>query len=150
MTSQTKPQASSPYYRFQVFLAEPNAQDGSFEKKKTVGMAYLRDGQNVFTLRLWTFLTDRFYVLPTKQDPSRFLVLTREPNKHPNAKMKYFWNIVGNGRTDAGAGNIRLDFDLFDKPVFMSIFPDAAPVASPARASTPAHFPYVEDFDAVA
>ena len=45
---------SSQYFRFQVFQAIKDA-SGKLKKTKSVGMAYLKDGQNIFSLRLWMF-----------------------------------------------------------------------------------------------
>ena len=90
-------------------------------------MAYLKEGQNIFTLRLWTFSLDRYYILPSKNDPSKYLVMTREPNKNPNGKNKYYWNIVGNGVVNSVHGFIELEFDLLSKPIFVNIHPESTP-----------------------
>ncbi|HPI40813.1 MAG TPA: hypothetical protein PLJ21_08400 [Pseudobdellovibrionaceae bacterium] len=100
--------------------------DGTHEKQRSVGMAYLKEGQNTYTLRLWMLLNEKFYIISNKNDASRFLILTREPNKNPLGKNKYFWNIVGNGKADTSTGYIKLDFDLFDKPIFMSLYPESS------------------------
>jgi hypothetical protein len=123
--NETQVPNSSKFYRFQVMMGNPST-DGRFEKTKSVGMAYLKEGQTMFTLRLWTLLNERFYVLPNKKDAARFLILSREPNKNPNSRNKYFWNIVGNGKVDSQVGVVRLDFDLFEKPLYMNIFPEAS------------------------
>ncbi|MGE3974773.1 MAG: hypothetical protein AB7F59_09640 [Bdellovibrionales bacterium] len=122
LVQQNKP---SKFYRFQVAQGTLT-KDNKFEKNKSVGMAYLKEGQSTYTLRLWTFLNDRFYIITSKNDPSRYLVMTREPNKNPNSKNKYYWNIVGNGQADSLHGIIRFDFDLFEKPIYMSIFPESS------------------------
>lgn len=113
------------FYRFQVFQGEENGA-GQVRKSKSVGMAYLKDGQNIFTLRLWMFSWERYYVLPNKNDASKFLVMTREPNRSPNAKNKYFWNIVGNGTVDTVQGLIRLEFDLLERPIYVSTHPESS------------------------
>lgn len=116
------------YYRFQLFQkAEESAPT---DKKKKVGMAYLKDGQSLYTLRLWTFLEDRFYLLPSKDDPSKYLLMTRELNRVANPKSKYFWNVVGHGEADTASGCIEIHFDLFEKPVLMSIFPETTQFSS--------------------
>lgn len=114
------------FYRFQIFV------QGS-EKKNTVGMAYLKEGQTIYTLRLWTFLEDKFFLLPNKDDSKKYLLMTREPNKSPSSKNKYFWNIVGNATADSSKGVIELNFDLFDKKIYMNIFPEesATPYGQP-------------------
>lgn len=106
------------FFRFQVFV------QGNEDKKNTVGMAYLKEGQNLYTLRLWTFLEDKFFLLPNKDDSSKYLIMTREPNKIPHSKNKYFWNIVGNAKANPTIGALEMNFDLFDKKVFMSLFPE--------------------------
>lgn len=119
----------SQFSRFQVFQATTNNQ-GKLENKKTVGMAYTKEGQSLYTVRLWTFVNERFYVLGSKNDPSKYLIMTRELNKKENQKNKYFWNIVGNGTTNCSQGVIELHFDLFEKPIYMSIFPENSAFSS--------------------
>ena len=114
----------SQYYRFQIFQAQRNSM-GKLEKTKVVGMAYLKEGQDTYTLRLWTFLNDKFFLLMNKSDSSRFLVMSREANKNIQSKNKYFWNVVGNGKALSSQNCIELKFDLFEKPIYMNIFPEA-------------------------
>ena len=114
----------SQYYRFQIFQAQRNAM-GKLEKTKVVGMAYLKEGQDTYTIRLWTFLNDKFFLLMNKSDSSRFVVMSREANKNPMSKSKYFWNVIGNGKALSSQNCIELNFDLFEKPIYMNIFPEA-------------------------
>lgn len=127
MNNQLSNQAlkQSQFYRFQVTQARTKS-DGTSDKPRSVGMAYLKEGQNTYTLRLWMLLNEKFYIIPNKNDSSRFLIMTREPNKNPLGKNKYFWNIVGNGKADTSTGYVRLDFDLFDKPILMSLYPESS------------------------
>lgn len=113
------------FYRFQVFQGELDQND-KMRKTKSVGMAYLKEGQNMFTLRLWTFVTERFYLILNQNDASKYLVMTREPNKNPLSKNKYFWNIVGHGLIDTVQGIVKIEFDLFEKPVYMSTHPESS------------------------
>lgn len=110
------------YYRFQVFQGE--RANGKVKKTKSVGMAYLKNGQNIFSLRLWTFSWERYFILPHKTDSSKYLVMTREQNKSAKARSKYFWNIVGNGIADSASGVIELEFDLLSKPIYVNIHPE--------------------------
>ena len=71
------------FYRFQLFVED-------IDRKKTVGMAYLKEGQGIYTLRLWTLLEDKFFLLPSKDDSSKYLLMTREPNRSSSSKNKYF------------------------------------------------------------
>lgn len=120
---------SNQYFRFQVFQGVKDL-SGKLKKTKSVGMAYLKSGQNIFSLRLWTFSWDRYFILPHKTDTSKYLVMTREPNKSPNARTKYYWNIVGNGTVDSVQGVIELEFDLLSKPIYVNIHPEPSAHAS--------------------
>jgi hypothetical protein len=123
-------EAAPKFFRFQVFVKTNE------EKKNTVGMAYLKEGQSMYTLRLWTFLEDKFYLLPSREDSAKYLVMTREPNKTPNSKNKYFWNIVGNAKANSANGVLEINFDLFEKKVFMNLFPETS--ATPYGLPVPA------------
>lgn len=126
LDSQAEKMKPTKFYRFQLFI------QGS-EKKKTVGMAYLKEGHSIYTLRLWTLLDDKFFLLPNKDDSAKYLIMTREPNKSNSSKNKYFWNIVGNATADSSKGMIELHFDLLEKKICMSIFPEesATPYGQP-------------------
>lgn len=117
---------TTKFYRFQLFVQ-------GTEKKNTVGMAYLKEGQSIYTLRLWTFLDDKYFLLPSKEDSTKYLLMTREPNKSAKSKNKYFWNIVGNAKADSAKGVIEMNFDLLDKKIYMSIYPEesATPYGQP-------------------
>ena len=122
------------FFRFGVFQAKDNAA-GKPERTKTVGMAYLKAGSNIYTLRLWTLLNERFYLVTRRNDPEAFLIMTREPNRGQWSKNKYFWNIVGSGRADTEKGVIVLEFDLFERPIYMNLFPERS--ATSAAMSDP-------------
>lgn len=113
---------SANYSRFEVFQTREGAKD-----KRVVGSAYLREGDSLITLRLWTMMNEKFYVLLSKNDPSKYLVMTREENRNAKSTNKYFWHIVGSGNVDSKNGIVELKFDLFDKSVFMSLHPDRRP-----------------------
>lgn len=119
------------FFRFQVFTK------GTEDKKRVVGMAYLKEGQNMYTVRLWTFLDLKFYLLPSKEDASKYLIMTREPNKAPSSKNKFHWNIIGNAKASSKDGFMEMDFDLFEKKVCMNLFPEST--------ATPYGIPVPED-----
>ena len=111
-------------YRFKLVQGHQTS-DGKFERTKTIGMAYLVDGAHSYSLRLWTFLRDRFYLVPRKNDQTQFLLVTRDWNKNPAATNRTFSNIVGNGKIEASLGVVKIEFDLLDKPIYMSIHPES-------------------------
>lgn len=120
-------QPAPKFSRFQVYTIEKG------QKSKTVGMAYLKEGQNIYTLRLWTFLNDKFFLLQSKEDRSKYMVMTREPSKSPTSKNKFFWNIVGNAIAKPTEGALEINFDLIDKKVYMNLYPEesATPYGQP-------------------
>ncbi len=126
LAEQTQDMKEAKFYRFQLFKQET-------DKKHTVGMAYLKEGQSIYTLRLWTFLDYKFFLLQSKDDPTIYKLMTREPNRSGSSKKKYFWNIVGSAAVNSVKGAIELNFDLFDKKIYMSIFPEesATPYGQP-------------------
>jgi len=105
------------YSRFEVFQNPGST-------KRVVGSAYMREGESLITLRLWTMINEKFFVLLSKEDPSKYLIMTREENRNTKNSNKYFWHIVGNGFVDTKSGVVKLNFDLFDRPIFMSLHPD--------------------------
>lgn len=129
LDTQMEKMKPTKFYRFQLFVKGTE----SDSKKKTVGMAYLKEGQGIYTLRLWTLLEDKFFLLPSKDDSSKYLLMTREPNKSGSNKNKYFWNIVGNAKVLSGKNVIEMNFDLLEKKIYMSIFPEES--ASPNEQS---------------
>lgn len=117
LDEQTKELQKPQFYRFQVFV------NGN-EKKNIVGMAWLKEGQKIYTIKLWTFLSEKFFLLPSKEDQTKYLIMTREPVKAEKSKKKYHWNIVGNAKANPANGVIELYFDLLGKTTYMSIYPD--------------------------
>jgi len=114
--------AVTPYYKFKIYLEEP---DRMGSKTKSIGMGYLREGEKTYTLRLWTFMNTKFYMTACKSDSSKYLVFSREESANPLRGSKFFWAIVGSGYVDTTKGHIELFFDLFSKPICVSIFPES-------------------------
>lgn len=110
------------FYRFQIFVEAGDI----FSKKKNVGVAHLKEGQGIYTIRLWTLLGEKFFLLPSREDSTKYLLMTRELNKMNLSKNKFFWNIVGNAQVVASKNVIEMNFDLLEKKVYMSLFPDDA------------------------
>lgn len=118
------------FYRFQLFIRE----DGG-KGKKSVGMAYLQENHSIYTVRIWTLLSEKFFLVPNKEDATRYFVMTREPNKSPGAKNKYFWNIVGNAKANAPQNELEIYMDLFEKKIYLSMYPEVSP--TPKGLTTP-------------
>lgn len=125
MDNQAQTNDQNKFYRFQLFLGAVG-DEGKVKKMKSVGMAYIKEGQNIYTIRLWMFLLERYYLIQNQNDPKRYFIMTREPNKNPASKNRYFWNIVGNGTADTRQGLITLRFDLLAEPLYLNIYPEAS------------------------
>jgi hypothetical protein len=108
------------FYRFQIFTKNENG------LKRNVGMAYLCEGYSVYTVRLWTFLNEKFFLYPSKNDPKKYFIMTKELNKCLSPKSKFHWNVIGSARANASQNVFELSFDLLEKKIFMSIYPDKA------------------------
>jgi hypothetical protein len=103
------------FYKFQIFVKDN-------DRTKTIGMAFLREGQTIYTLKIWSFLSEKFYLLPTKDDPKKFFLMTREPNRS-GSKNKYLWNIIGNASANTSQTELVINFDVLDKKIYLSMYP---------------------------
>ena len=114
------------FHHFQVFTGFLSP-DGGVEKDKSVGFASIREGQVNYTLKLWTFPGEKYFLIPSRDDSKKLLIMTREPVKKqdPPTNRKYNWSIVGNADIHKEKGFAMLEFDLLSKPVFMNIEPNA-------------------------
>ena len=105
------------FYEFKVFITD---EDGN---RKSVGVGILKEGQDMYHLKIWSFLQEKFFLIPSRKDAKKFFIMTREPLKNQNEKRKFNWNIVGNAKaTDQDL--IELNFDLFEKKIFLNIIPE--------------------------
>ncbi len=117
-------QNNDQFYRFQVYTGTFD-NNGLVQKDKSVGFATLKQGQDMYSVKLWTFPQEKYYVVPTKDDPTKILIMTRgDKRKSLTDKRKYHWSIVGSGSIFSQKGVAFLNFDLLQLPIFMSIYPD--------------------------
>ena len=105
------------FYEFKVFITD---EDGN---RKPVGVGILKEGQDMYHLKIWSFLQEKFFLIPNRKDAKKFYIMTREPLKNQSERRKFNWNIVGNAiATDQDL--IELNFDLFEKKIFLNIIPE--------------------------
>ncbi len=122
--SSVKVMSEGTRYRYDIFkgVVEEN---GAITKIRSVGSAYIREGQGTFQIGLKTFLNDRFYLLPDNcpDSPNNYVILTREVSR--NLKKKYFWNTVGEARILSGLnhGLMKLSWDVLSNDIYMSMHP---------------------------
>ena len=108
------------HLEFSVYLAEE--QSGQFIKKQTVGIAYLPHRHVTYHLHLYTFMNESFYILPSKISASKVTLMTRERGK--GYFQRYIWHPVGTGEILSSIGVMKLKFDLFGPPIYMSLYPE--------------------------
>lgn len=105
------------FYKFQLLVKN------EVGKTKSVGTAFLEDGNIRYTLRLWSLVNDKFYLLPMEQDPKKFILMTRELNKSLNPKTKFHWNVIGSAMANEAQSELEISFDIFEKKIFLNMAP---------------------------
>ena len=93
-------------------------------KKKPLGISWLMEGHKTFTIKLFSFMNEKYFLLPTREDPSKYLFMTREPTKSAKTKGKYHWNVIGSGVANSEQGTVEISFDLLGVKFSMSLHPD--------------------------
>lgn len=105
------------FYKFQLFV---RTEEG---KTKSVGTAFLEDGNIRYTIKLWSLVNEKFYLLPTEQDSRKFILMTRELNRSENAKTKYHWNVIGSAKPNQAQTELELSFDIFERKIYLNMIP---------------------------
>lgn len=105
------------FYKFQLFV-RPEA-----GKIKSVGTAFLEDGNIRYTIKLWSLVNEKFYLLPTEQDSRKFILMTRELNRSENPKTKYHWNVIGSAKANDVQTELEISFDIFERKIYLNMIP---------------------------
>jgi hypothetical protein len=105
------------FYKFQLFV---RTEEG---KSKSVGTAFLEDGNIRYTIKLWSLVNEKFYLLPTEQDSRKFILMTRELNRSENPKTKYHWNVIGSAKANAAQDELEISFDIFERKIYLNMIP---------------------------
>lgn len=123
MLEKLNPPKINKRYRFKILKGQ-KLNDGSIEKQHQVGVALLNEGQSIYTIHLYVFQNNPFFLVGHKQDPEKYYVMTRRAKQDPHSKQKFSWNIVGHAKTNVTQSCLELYFDLFPEPIFMNLFPE--------------------------
>ena len=105
------------FYKFQLFVKN------EVGKTKSVGTAFLEDGNIRYTLKLWSLVNEKFYLLPTEQDPRKFILMTRELNRSESPKTKFHWNVIGSALANEAQNELEIAFDILEKKIFLNMIP---------------------------
>ncbi len=108
--------SSQKYYRFQLFT-----KDGDI--KRSVGTAYIQENSNAYTIKLWTLIKEKFYLIQDKYDHRLYAILTKEELHSGTEKPKFRWNRIGSAKADAETDLIEMSFDLFEKKIYLDVKP---------------------------
>jgi hypothetical protein len=133
MTTQQE-QIKSESFRFEIFRGKITT-DGSFVKTRIVGHAYLRSGKHAYKAKLFGALAERFVIVPINELTDKYRILTKEEVQTKDKGKRTYWNVVGDGEVLGQQGLLKLDFDLFGKPLYMSLYPSNAGNVLPFRVS---------------
>jgi hypothetical protein len=105
------------FFKFQLFV---RPEEG---KTKSVGTAFLEDGNIRYTIKLWSLINEKFYLLPTEQDSRKFILMTRELNRSENPKTKYHWNVIGSAKANEAQTELEISFDIFERKIYLNMIP---------------------------
>ncbi len=115
-------QKTEESFRFDIYKGKL-AQDGSFQKSRIAGHAYLRSGKHAYKVKLFSLTKDRFVIVPSDNNRDHFKILTKEEVVTKDKGKRTYWNVVGEGEMISCAGVMKLKFDLFGEHLYMSIYP---------------------------
>lgn len=116
--------------RYKVWLGHIDL-DGYVNEKEQVGFAFQRIGSQSFKVNLWMFLNQPYYIVPVKENQTKYNLYSLEEYITESKELKTYWNKVGSGEL---YGNyLRLSFNLLPYDLFMSLFDDAAASGSPLQ-----------------
>ena len=118
-------QVKAESFRFEIYKGKI-ASDGCFEKIRTIGHAYLRSGKHAYKVKLFGALNERFLIVPADNQTDRYRILTKEEVQTKDKGKRTYWNVVGDGEVVSQMGLLKLDFDLFGKPLYMNLYPSNA------------------------
>lgn len=107
--------------RYKVCLAQLDP-SGFVVEKEQVGFAFQKPGSTVFRLKLWMFLNQQYFVIPNKEDQTKYNLYSLEEYISEGKEQKSFWNKVG--EADLYGNYLRLKFNLLERHLFLSLFDD--------------------------
>lgn len=107
--------------RYKIFVGSLD-ENGYFVEKDQVGLAFRKQGSTSFRLKLWMHLSEQYYVVPVKDDQTKYNVFSIDEYISVNKELKSFWNKVGEASLD---GNyLKINFYLLQLDVYLSLFED--------------------------
>lgn len=107
--------------RYKMFVGSLD-ENGYFVEKEQVGFAFRKPNSTSFKLKLWMHLSEQYYVVPLREDQTKYNIFSIDEYISESKELKSFWNKVG----DAGLeGNyLKMNFYLLEQPIYLSLFED--------------------------
>lgn len=107
--------------KFGVYTGQITS-SGEVIEGESVGIAFLKMGSKKFRLKLFTFPSHQYFIIPDEKDDTKYIVLSLEEYQLPSGEMKSSWNRIGEGKL---AGSfIALRIQLLAENIFLCLFPD--------------------------
>lgn len=108
--------------RYKVFAGHIDL-DGMVNERDQVGFAFQRIGSQSFKLNLWMFVGLNYFIVPSKEDQTKYILYALDEYITESKELKSYWNKVGTAEL---YGNyLKLSFTLLSYDLFMSLFDDA-------------------------
>ena len=108
--------------RYKVFAGHIDL-DGMVNEREQVGFAFQRIGSQSFKLNLWMFVGLNYFIVPSKEDQTKYVLYALDEYITESKELKSYWNKVGTAEL---YGNyLKLSFTLLSYDLFMSLFDDA-------------------------
>ena len=109
--------------RFEAFNVYSGIlEDTDVIEERRVGIAFLRGGSNVFSMRLWMFPAQKYFVAPVNDDQEKYEILTFEEYNTRDGEAKSQWHRVG--KAEYFGNYLKLKFHLLERDIFLSLFPN--------------------------
>ncbi len=109
------------YEVFNVFVGEID-KENEFVGEAKVGVAFLKGKSRVFSLRLWMFDANKYFVSPNDDDQTKYDILAVEEYATRDGEEKSQWHKVGQGQYFGAY--LQLKFHLLNRTLFLSLFPN--------------------------
>lgn len=107
--------------RYKVFVGQLDG-NGYFVEKDQVGLAFRKENSSSFRLKLWMHLSEQYYIVPSKEDQTKYNIYSIDEYISVSKELKSFWNKVG--FADLEGNYLRMNFLLLSQPVYLSLFAD--------------------------
>lgn len=109
--------------KFGVYLGDVTS-SGEIVEGESVGIAFLKPGSKKFRLKLWSFPSHQYFVVPDDHDEKKYIVLSLEEYQLSTGETKTSWNRIGYGNLVGAFIAIRIQ--LIADQVFLCLYPDRA------------------------